>query len=55
MTNAHKLARYKQALQNIAEYAVHPQAREMARYALDLDQPLREMVPLTHEAKDSLC
>jgi hypothetical protein len=51
VTNAHKLARFKLALQNIAKYAVHPQAKEMARHALDLDKPLREMVPLTFETE----
>jgi hypothetical protein len=44
--------RLTNGLNNIAAYAVHPQAKEMARQALDLDKPLREMVPITYEAKD---
>jgi hypothetical protein len=52
MTKDQKIARFKQALQDIEKYAVHPQAKEMARQALDLDKPMREMVPMTHEAKD---
>jgi hypothetical protein len=52
MTKDQKIARLTLGLKNIARYAVHPQAKEMARQALDLDKPLREMVPMTHEAKD---
>jgi hypothetical protein len=52
MTKDQTIARLTLGLQNIAKYAVHPQAKEMARHALDFDTPLREMVPLTYEAKD---
>jgi hypothetical protein len=52
--NAQQTDRLTLGLQNIAQYAVHPQAKEMARHALDLDTPLREMVPLTYKAKDSI-
>jgi hypothetical protein len=52
MTKDQKIAHLTKGLQDIAQYAVHPQAKEMARQALDLDNPLREMVPMTYEAKD---
>lgn len=52
MTKDQKIARLLKGLKNIEKYAVHPQAKEMARQALDFDTPLREMVPLTYEAKD---
>jgi hypothetical protein len=51
MTKDQKIARLTLGLKNIARYAVHPQAKEMARHALDLDKPLREMVPLTFEVE----
>jgi hypothetical protein len=51
MTKDQKIARLTLGLKNIAQYAVHPQAKEMAKETLDLDQTLREMVPMTHEAK----
>lgn len=52
MTAKEKIARLTLGLQNIEKYALHQQAREMARETLDFDKPMREMVPLTHEAKD---
>jgi hypothetical protein len=52
MTDAQIIARLTLGLKNITRYAVHPQAKEMAKDTLDLDKPLREMVPVTHEAKD---
>jgi hypothetical protein len=52
MTKDQKIARLTLGLQNIAQYAVHPQGKEMARQALDLDKPMREMVPMTYAAKD---
>jgi hypothetical protein len=51
MTKDQTIARLTLGLKNIARYAVHPQAKEMARQALDLDTPLREMVPLTYEVE----
>lgn len=47
MTAKEKIARLTLGLQNIEKYALHQQAREMARQTLDFDKPLREMVPIT--------
>jgi hypothetical protein len=52
MTKDQTIARLTLGLKNIAKYAVHPQAKEMARQTLDFSKPLREMVPMTYEAKD---
>jgi hypothetical protein len=51
MTKDQTIARLTLGLKNITKYAVPPQAKEMARHALDLDKPLREMAPMTHEAQ----
>jgi hypothetical protein len=51
MTKDQKIARLTLGLKNIEKYAVHPQAKEMARQALDLDKPMREMVPMTYEVE----
>jgi hypothetical protein len=52
MTKDQTIARLTLGLRNIEKYAVHPQAKEMAKDTLDLDKPMRKMVPMTHEAKD---
>jgi hypothetical protein len=48
MTKDQTIARLTLGLKNIIQYAVHPQAKEMARETLDFDKPMREMVPMTH-------
>jgi hypothetical protein len=48
MTKDQKIARLTLGLKNIIKYALNQQAREMARDTLDLDKPMREMVPMTH-------
>jgi hypothetical protein len=52
MTKDQTIARLTLGLKNITKYAVHPQAKEMARHALDLDKPMREMAPMTYTGKD---
>jgi hypothetical protein len=52
MTKDQKIARLTLGLQNIIKYALNQQAREMASNTLDLDKPMREMVPLTYDSKD---
>lgn len=47
MTVASQRDRYKQALEDIAEYCPYAMARDMAKHALDLEQPLRRQVPRT--------
>jgi hypothetical protein len=53
MTKDQTIARLTLGLKNIEKYALNQQAREMARLALDLDTPMREMAPLTYEEKAS--
>jgi hypothetical protein len=49
MTKDQTIARLTLGLKNIEKYALNQQAREMARQTLNLDKPLREMVPMTYE------
>jgi len=51
MTDKEQLARYRLALQDLAEYCPYGAARQTAKAALDLSQPLKVSVPKRHTTK----